>query len=200
MYGFGENEWGTLTDITKYKDVLTPTVLPNVSGRFTQIECGGDAAYGLDPEGHVWAWGRNDYWQLGVPETDDYKKTAQVVQVQFPEEVVITELFAYNSHTAALDNQGRLWIWGSSSEGQLGNGKNPHRSMPLPTVHEGGITMGAVSSLACYYLTADGEVYGTGLNKYGQVGCKKERARKVITTWCDTNLNLYANAWTDPGK
>lgn len=196
VWGFGDNEYGQLGDVSRHKDVLSPVKL-SVGGRFTQIACGGDVSFGVDADGALWAWGRNDYWQLGTKEVRD--QTDEPVRVALPQDVRVTRVFAYNSHTSALTDTGALWTWGGVFHGQVGNGKRPWRGLPTEACPESGVLDAAVGSLQSYILLEDGTVKGCGCNEYGQTGafCKM---RYYVPTWMNTGLNLASCAWSDPGN
>jgi alpha-tubulin suppressor-like RCC1 family protein len=73
-------------------------------------------------------------------------------------------------HSLALDEGGNVWVWGSNSSGQLGDGTTADRSTP---VQVGGISdviaiaAGWAHSIALLY---DGTVWTWGKNGYGQLG------------------------------
>ncbi len=194
IWGWGDNEFGQLGDASAYKNVLKPAKL-SFSGSYTKIACGGDVAFGIDENGALWAWGRNDYFQLGTRAVG--KKTRDAVRVALPEDAVVGEGFAYNSHTAAITDKGALWQWGGVFHGQVGNGRRPWRDVPSAACPESGVIGTAVGSLQSYVLLQDGTVMGCGCNEYGQTGAYR-RMRYYVDLWKDTGLNLITGAWEDP--
>ena len=196
VWGWGDNEYGQLGDGLKLKDVTKPTKLA-VSGLYTKVACGGDIGLGIDENGKLWAWGRNDYWQLGNKSVSKYTKTP--VEVSLPEGTVVTEIYAYNSHTAAVTDAGALWQWGGVYHGQVGNGERPWRDLPQEACPESGVVGTAVGSLQSYLLLEDGTLYGCGCNEYGQTGAYR-RMRYYVDRWMYTGLNLVSGQWADPGN
>lgn len=196
VWGWGDNEYGQLGDGLKLKDVTKPTKLA-VSGMYKTVACGGDVGFGIDENGKLWAWGRNDYWQLGTKSVSKYTKTP--VEVSLPEGTVVTEIYAYNSHTAAITNEGALWQWGGVFHGQVGNGERPWRDVPQEACPASGVVGTAVGSLQSYLLTEDGTLYGCGCNEYGQTGAYR-RMRYYVDRWMNTGLNLVSGQWADPGN
>ena len=194
IWGWGDNEYGQLGDITKWKNVLEPAKL-SFSGRFVQIACGGDVAFGVDEEGVLWAWGRNDYYQLGVKDVNE--RTQTPVRVALPEGTRVSRVMAYNSHTAAITDQGALWQWGSVYHGQVGNGTRVWRDVPTVACPVSGVVDADVGSLQSYLLLEDGTVMGCGCNEYGQTG-GFHRLVYYVTNWTDTGLNLKTGLWEDP--
>lgn len=196
VWGWGDNEYGQLGDGLKLKDVTKPTKLA-VSGMYTKVACGGDVGFGIDENGKLWAWGRNDYWQLGTKAVSKYTKTP--VEVSLPEGTVVTEIYAYNSHTAAITDAGALWQWGGVFHGQVGNGERPWRDVPQEACPASGVVGTAVGSLQSYLLLEDGTLYGCGCNEYGQTGAYR-RMRYYVDRWMNTGLNLVSGQWADPGN
>ncbi len=196
VYGWGDNEYGQLLDASRYRNVLEPAVL-SISGRFRQIACGGDTAFGIDEEGTLWAWGRNDFLQLG--NTGVQGKTQVPVPVTFPQDQVkIDSVFAYNAHTAALSSSGGLWQWGSVYHGQIGNGMIRSKSIPVEACPSEGVFTAAVGSLQSYVVLQDGSLLACGCNEYSQTGAFKKRTDYYVRDWKDTGLNLKNGQWSDP--
>ena len=199
IWGWGENENRQLGDVSRNGNpVRAPIKLP-VSGRFVRIACGGSAAYGIDEDGTCWAWGRNDYWQLG--RSDAGKYSAQPVRVGLPEGAVVTDIRAYNVCTMVKLDNGEIWQWGGTYEGQLGLGYNAWRTLPMNCTpfEDAVITRMAVSSLCSYLMTEDGRVFAAGYNKYGQTGTDI-RNRNDVLTWADNGLNLITGEFMGPTK
>ncbi len=200
IWGWGDNEHGQLLEASKRKRVLTPTKL-SISGRFVQIACGGDHALGIDGDGRLWAWGRNDYYQLGTKTKG--KIVEEPIAVTFPEgyeNVRIARVYAYNSHTAAVSENGALWVWGSVYHGQMGNGVTASKSLPMEPCPAEGVVEADVGSLQTYALLEDGSLMGCGCNEYSQTGAFKWKADYYVRSWKDTGLNLMTGTWQDPGN
>lgn len=191
VWGFGENDYGQLGEGLPLGNQWLPVKL-SVSGRFQKIACGGDVAYGLDEDGKVWAWGRNDYWQLGTREVGRY--SASPVRVSLPEQLSFVRLVAYNSHVSAMTAEGGVWTWGGVYHGQVGNGKRPWRDVPTVGSPEKGVLDMDVGSLQSLMVDEKGQVYGCGGNEYGQTG-GFNRIQYYVGKWTDTGLNLFSGTW-----
>ncbi len=195
IWGWGDNESGQLL-LTGKKNtkVKEPTKL-SVSGQFTQIACGGSTAFGLDHEGRLWSWGKNDYWQMGTNEVG--KNSSEPRQVMLPEGLHIKEIHAYNSHTAVLTEEGEVYQWGRTYSGQLGNGKRPYRSLPLKACPEdGAVEQVATGSSSTYVLLEDGIIRTSGYSAVGQTGAF-HTSKGYICNWQNTGLNLITGEWID---
>ena len=119
----------------------------------------------VQTDGTVWAWGYNNYGQLG-----DGTNTSRTVSTQVKEIQGIVAVAAGKNYSIALKNDGTVWAWGYNGYGQLGDGTTNSRY--VPTQVNGlydvvSIAAGYNYSLA---LKSDGTVWGWGYNGYGQLG------------------------------
>ncbi len=171
LWGWGQNSNGVLGPMkNKRKTVYVTepaeiTLLENV--RIAQLAAGSDFAYALDDAGTVWAWGRNDYWQIGSSEAKGDSPDG-IYQVEIPEPV--SRVIGYNAHSMAITEKGNVYIWGSVSAGQMGTGKKTSKSLPVCCWDQGNVIDGSVGSLICAIVTSDGTNYTAGYNKYYQMG------------------------------
>lgn len=79
------------------------------------------------------------------------------------------------THCAAIDSDGRLWTWGRNERGQLGHGDRTTRGAPTEVRALRELDVKCVS-VACgkshtAVVCSNGDVYGFGSNKQGQIGC-----------------------------
>ena len=195
IWTWGENDYGQLGYKTREGWCVTPTALTIDSFTTVQIAAGGDTAYALDTEGHVWAWGRNEVYQCG---NDTVGSTNyEPVRVMIPDEVHVARVIAYSSHTMALADNGDLWLWGNADTGQRGVGKKTLKSLPSLVMQD--VADATAGSLACCLMKTDGSVWATGYNKYGQCGVHFAPSRKgILTEWTYNGLNLLESSWARP--
>jgi alpha-tubulin suppressor-like RCC1 family protein len=98
-----------------------------LTGNATQVAAGFDHSLALI-SGEVWAWGLNNYGQLGngAPLIGDTVQQSTVpVKVKtneagHPNLSGITKIVAIGDHNLAVDGSGQLWVWGYNSFGELG--------------------------------------------------------------------------------
>ena len=124
----------------------------------------------LASNGTVWAWGDNDFGELG----NGTNTSSNIpVQVSLPSGVTITNIAGgVSGHSLALASNGTVWAWGYGVNGELGNGTNTVSNIPVQVSLPNGVTItnivgGAYHSLA---LASNGTVWAWGYNNFGQLG------------------------------
>ena len=146
------------------------TIVPvEVSGLGDLVAIAGGGAHSLavKADGTVWAWGFNQYGQLGNGSNAD-----SYAPVQVPGLVNVIAAAGGEHHTLALKSDGTVWAWGRNLHGELGNGTNTDSNVPVWVSGLSGViaiapASGANHSLA---LKADGTVWAWGYNASGQLG------------------------------
>ena len=135
------------------------------------IPPGGSSAAAAASPGDPFAWGLNNFGQLG-----DGSSTNGIVPVHVPRLPDAVAIAGGLDHSLALTSDGRLFAWGSNRSGQLGDGTFINRSVPVEVLQTGtpligrqvvAVAAGVSHSLA---LTSDGKVFAWGLNSFGQLG------------------------------
>ena len=118
-------------------------------------------------DGTVWAWGTNDYGQLGIPHNllSFSENPIQIKQLNEGFRAVA----AGKEHSLAVKSDGTVWAWGGNSFGQLGDGTRINRSSPV-RIH--GLTdiVSVAASNHSLALRNDGTLWAWGANNRGQLG------------------------------
>jgi alpha-tubulin suppressor-like RCC1 family protein len=119
--------------------------------------------------GTLVAWGHGNSGQLGVGTTDS---TDSPVTVKLPAGVTITKVAAGGRHTLAVTSTGQVLSWGYNFHGELGDGNDATKLLPVTVPLPAGtvvtsVAAGDVDSLA---ITSTGLLYSWGDNHYGQLG------------------------------
>lgn len=134
------------------------------------VSAGGGHALALRSDGTVWAWGTNNYGQLGVP---------SVASSEFPMQVAglsnIVSVSAGGAHSLAVQSNGIVWAWGLNNDGQLGTSNFNNSLTPVQVVgisnvvavSAGGDLQYGSHSMA---LLSNGTVMAWGYNNFGEVG------------------------------
>lgn len=182
VWGWGSNTYGQLGVAASTAAHYTAPVqiAAGVLTNVQKVAGGEDFALALKSDGTVWAWGANDYGQLGVGNTTS-NVTPQLVALNSG--TVITELAA-SGHAMALTNNGRIWTWGRNDWGQLGDETTTARTSPVQVVDITDATAIANAGNWSLALRSDATLWGWGENTNGQLldQTKTERHYPVKAT------------------
>jgi len=118
-WAWGDNGFGQLGNNSTARSLVPVAVQMPTDVTFTAISVGGyevyDHSVALDSAGRAWAWGNDEYGELG---TNIRTNGLTPVAVQMPANVTFTTISAGYAYTLALDTGGHGWGWGY---GELGN-------------------------------------------------------------------------------
>jgi hypothetical protein len=169
VLAWGGNPNGELGNgTTTNSDVPEPVSLP-AGTTVTSIGAGESHGLALTSIGQVWAWGDNEFGQLGDGSTTS---SDTPVQAQIPSNVTLTDIAAGGLDTLALTSTGQVLAWGDNAQGQLGDGTTTVRLTPVPVALPGGVTVRGVIGSCTHTLarTSTGRVLAWGANIDGQLG------------------------------
>ena len=146
---------------------------------------------GLNEDGTVYTWGRNNVGQLGDNTTTNRSDPIKVLKGAYSgttylgddSDNKITAVAIGYRHSMALATDGTVYAWGANGYGQLGDNTTTNRSTPIKVL-EGAysgttylgddsdnkiiaVSTGVFHSLA---LANDGTVFAWGANEYGNLG------------------------------
>lgn len=148
------------------------------STSITAIAVGGFHTCALLEEGNVKCWGLNTSGQLGDGSTTDRSIPGEVTGLGDN----IVSLAAGYYHTCALTSASGVKCWGNNASGQLGDGTQTFRSLPVDV---SGLSSGVISITAGMYhtcaLTAGGGAKCWGANGWGALGDGTNTMRLVPT-------------------
>ncbi len=106
VWAWGSNEFGQIGQPLSFADSHVPLKVAG-SKNIISVEGGMYFSLALDSDGAVWAWGRNDYGQLG---RDDVTQSSKPMKVPGIENIKAIAAGAH--HAVAMDSEGALWQWG----------------------------------------------------------------------------------------
>jgi alpha-tubulin suppressor-like RCC1 family protein len=158
------------------------------------ITAGNDHSLALRVDGTVWAWGANNFGQLGDGTTTD--KPAPV-QVKVLKNVIA--ISAGSGFSLALQANGKVRAWGYNGNGQLGDGTTRERHRPVVVTALDDVAVISACGLGNHALAlkADGMVWAWGQNNYGQLGLGTTqdylRAEQVIDL--PPAIGIAAGGW-----
>ena len=152
----------TKTNIYNSKDETQSTYAIDVAAGYSHTLV-------LKSDGTVWAAGYNEYGQLGDSSTTNTSEFVQVTGI--PEKVIAITAGGHSSY--ALTESGKVYGWGYNYEGQLGRGstsQNNPNATPQKMQKVSNIIQMSAGDNHIVMLDADGTVWSTGHNYYGQLG------------------------------
>jgi len=178
VYAWGLNGNGQLGDgtiIQRYRPTLIAFTGLESGETIQSIDGGFYYSLGVTSNGKVFAWGRNQFGQLG---------DGTIIQRNSPTLIAFTDLQigetiesvnTGSNHSFAVTTNGRVYAWGRNQFGQLGNGTITDRINPTLITFTGlqigesiqTISAGDFHSLS---LTTNGRVYAWGSNGNGRLG------------------------------
>ncbi|NXU74854.1 RPGR regulator, partial [Oreotrochilus melanogaster] len=175
LYMFGSNNWGQL-GLGSKNTVSKPTCVKALKPEKTKLAvCGRNHTLVYTEKGNVYAAGGNSEGQLGLGDTEE-RTTFHVISF-FTNQHKIKQLAAGSYTSAAVTEDGQLFVWGDNSEGQIGLAGEAYVSIPCP------VDVGKpVASISCGYyhsalVTGDGELYTFGEAENGKLGLLPEQLK-----------------------
>jgi alpha-tubulin suppressor-like RCC1 family protein len=185
VYCWGDNSNGQLGNANAIGEGNVPQPTPTaVQGvpTLASFAAGGHYTCGLTAAGAAWCWGDNTFGALGATTPETWYPTPVAVGGGLS----FVSLGAGGGHTCGLTSGGTLYCWGANLLGQLGSAINFGTSTPnYSPMAVGGLTLAAIAINAAHTcgLTAAGQAWCWGFNRYGQIGS---------TTNNDTDIGVPA--------
>lgn len=169
---FGMNDCGQLgLDHTQHQH--TPQLVDALSSQvIVKVACGLYHTVAVTAGGEVYAFGKNDYGQLGLGHARNVK-VPHLVKISISEnDEKIVDVSCGYYHTVVITEKGKLITWGRNDYGQLGIGSKDHKNTPqyVPLPLSSKIKK---TSCGCYHsliLLSNGRVMVFGRNNKGQLG------------------------------
>ena len=183
LWAWGWNRSGQIGDGTTIDKITPVKIMDNV----ISVAAGESHSLALKADGSLWAWGDNLYGQLGDGTvtidswTDGERKLTEDNNKSTPIEIMnsVSSIASGGWHSLAIKTDGSLWVWGSNSRGEIGDGTvssfdddwnriNNDKSKPVEIMQEViYVAAGRSHSLA---ITADNNLLTWGDNEFGQLG------------------------------
>ncbi|BDR53256.1 hypothetical protein KIM372_11630 [Bombiscardovia nodaiensis] len=218
-YAWGANTAGQLgNDSTAGSLTPVKTQTPGGVFQFTALSAGFSHSLAIGDNGLAYAWGSNQYGQLGSLFSSAGGSSAVPIEVQVPLGV---SSFSRPTATAdwslAIGDNGRIITWGRNANRQLGTSTTTDRSLPDETNLPAGVTFTGVNTKAdgAMAIGSNHRIYAWGDNSSGQLGTGNQTSPtspiavdpkpgvafaqlmtgRTHTIGVDTNGDLYA--WGD---
>ncbi|MDR1426980.1 MAG: Ig-like domain repeat protein [Bifidobacteriaceae bacterium] len=198
VYVFGSNGYGQLGQGST-EDITSPALLqlPNLGNdRVTQIAAGGAHSLFLTSAGKVYAFGDNQYGQLGIGSTVRPASPTLVPALSNLSSDKVVQISAGVNHTLALTGAGKIYAFGYGGSGRLGTGSTANQSAPalvapLPEVGQDKPSQVAAGAYSSWVLTSGAKVYAFGNNANGMLG---------IGSTVEQHTPVRVTAWPDLGS
>lgn len=185
LNSWGANSFGQLGNgSTSTGASATAAPVLNITG-VRSVDAGYQHTLALLNDSTVYAWGDNNYGQLGDGTNNNSNAPIQVPGLS---NIIAVSGGTAGYHSIALRADGTVWTWGRNSEGQLGDATNNNSNVPLQVSSISNviaISGGEYHSLA---IKDDGTVWAWGKNTNGQLG---------NGTTVDTNVPVQVTGLTD---
>lgn len=125
LWAWGYNNYGQLGDGTTATYRNAPVQIGTATN-WKSVATGISHNVAVKTDGTLWAWGKNDYNQLG-----DGSYLGQNAPIQIGTESNWKSVAAGQNHTLAIKTDGTLWAWGRNNYGQLGDATYTNRNQPV---------------------------------------------------------------------
>ncbi|CAL0319733.1 unnamed protein product [Lupinus luteus] len=182
-------------------DRLLPTQLSELDGRdILSITCGADHTIAYSESlSAVYSWGWGDFGRLGHGNSSDLFIPQPIRALQG---LKIKQIACGDSHCLAVTMEGEVQSWGRNQNGQLGLGTTEDSLVPQKIqIFQGlPIKMVAAGAEHSVAITEDGELYGWGWGRYGNLGLGDRNDRWIpekvssVDLQCD-KMVIVACGW-----
>jgi alpha-tubulin suppressor-like RCC1 family protein len=191
VYAWGLNDQGQIGDGTNVTNRLSPVSIATNGKVFSSVSAGAYYSMALSLSGQVYAWGNNNYGQIG----DGTYGTNRLSPVPVDVSGVlngkrISAIGCGLYHATAVSSTGSVYTWGVNDQGQIGDGSIIYRFSPVLVA---GLLSGKIiTNISCggYHNTAlssAGQAYTWGNNNYGQIGDGTSGTNRLSPVYVDTN-------------
>jgi alpha-tubulin suppressor-like RCC1 family protein len=204
LWGWGYNNSGQLgTDNITSRSSPVQTVTGG--SNWKQVSCSPYDTRSqtgvIKTDGTLWMWGYNFFGQLGNNDSGSTASRSSPVQT-IAGGNNWKQVSCGTFYTAAIKTDGRLWVWGFNTYGQLGTNNTTIYSSPVQTI-AGGTNWKQVSceNFHSSAIKTDGTLWIWGQNIYGQLGTNNTTAHSspvqtvaAGNNWKQVSCGLYHTA------
>ena len=182
LWAFGYNFDGRLGDGTE-SNIRTNAVKINSSSNWQSIEANYSHTLALKTDGTLWAWGNNEFGQLG-----DGTKIRKNQPTQVGSEMNWAYISIGLGHSLAIKTDGTLWAWGFNNYLQLGDGTNVDKTVSTKIGNDNNWETISAGNFNSFAIKTDKTLWAWGYNNLGVLG-DGTTVNKNIPTQMGTETN-----------
>jgi len=145
------------------------------SVKFISISAGENHSVGVCELGNLWGWGSNLFGCLGLGNLFSHSTVPTLI---LPNRI-FKSVSAGKEFSIALDNNGKVWCFGSNESGQLGLGDLKNRFNPVKNSQLKNIVAISPGSRHTVVMDEDGSLFSFGQNQNFQLGLGDNQDRNV---------------------
>ncbi|XP_064212141.1 serine/threonine-protein kinase Nek8 isoform X1 [Tribolium castaneum] len=180
VHTWGENDFGQLGINNTQKQTFATIVKSLQHEKIIRCAAGRNFSLFLNAEGVVFSCGDAQQGCLGHGNWDSVQSPT-IIEALMHEK--IAKISCGDEHVVALSTEGRVFTWGSSKNGQLGQGHMQYRCSPLAIKL---LNLTKIKDIFCgenetVLLTINGQVLVSGLNNYRKLGVADQEKIYLFT-------------------
>ncbi|KAJ1496393.1 regulator of chromosome condensation 1/beta-lactamase-inhibitor protein II [Baffinella frigidus] len=188
VYSWGYNQYGQTGHGPQGLAQWEPRIIKGLEGiRIVQVLAGEEHSLALSEHGEVFAWGRGTQGQLGHGDVKDVWFPFLIRSLQGK---AVTSLGRGHNCSWAITSTGKVWGFGTSGAGQLGNGDTDGGiggsvTMPvlLKSLQKHHIVQASGGINFAMFLTEYGELLSVGYAANGQLGISFDKVEELDRTY-----------------
>ncbi len=194
LWAWGSNMSGQL-GLGHEDGVEEPTQIigPSKDFKWRSVTAGGTHTLAIGEDGSIWAWGSNEYLQLGTGSRASFINKPTPVGVD--SSLKWKAVSAGTAHSCAIADDGSLWTWGANHFGALGIGvpsSGEHREGLPVKVNNWKWSFINAGEASTGGITDEGNLFMWGYNGDGLSGHGADGSGNLVPTFVGNERNWKA--------
>lgn len=175
LYTWGENGIGQLGTNDSVNTLVSSPVQVVGNILFSQIQNGRNNGYGISQTGQLYAWGANNWGQLGTnsdPNVVAGVSSPVLVLGKNAWSQITSATYDFQQYVMGLTSSGKAYGWGYNGQGNIGDATTVDKSSPTAVV--GNLVFSKLvldgNRASVYGFASDGNLYAWGNGGSGALG------------------------------